>query len=148
MSYNKILLIGNLGKDPDVKEFQNGKVVSFTLATTDRAYTRQDGVQVSESTQWHNCIAFGKTADFVANYIRKGNKVFVEGKVRYRSYQDQSGATKWVTEIIVDKLDNLSPKTEQQGYQQPYQPAPQQQFAPPAQPQNNPPFPDDYSWGN
>lgn len=125
MSYNRIILLGNVGKDPEVREFDGGKVVSFTLATTERAYTNKNGVQVPESTQWHNCVCFGKTADFVAGYIRKGSKVFVEGKIRYRSYQDQSGATKWVTEIVVDRLDNLTPKTDNQpqgGYPQPPQP--------------------------
>ena len=122
MSYNKILLLGNVGKDPEVRDINGGKVVSFTLATTDRAYTKQNGTQVPEHTDWHNCTCFGKTADFVANYIRKGSKVFVEGKIRYRSYQDQSGATKWVTEIIVDRLDNLTPRADNQqgGYQQQY----------------------------
>lgn len=123
MSYNKILLLGNVGKDPEVREFDGGKVVSFTLATTDRAYTNKNGVQVPESTQWHNCVCFGKTADFVAGYIRKGSKVFVEGKIRYRSYQDQSGATKYVTEVVVDRLDNLTPKSDnQQVNQQQQQP--------------------------
>ena len=121
MSYNQIILIGNLGKDPEIREFDGGKVASFTLATTERAYTKQNGTQVPERTDWHNCICFGKIADFVAGYIRKGSKVFVEGKVRYRSYQDQSGATKWVTEIIVDRLDNLTPKSDNQqvGFQPP-----------------------------
>lgn len=138
MSYNKVILLGNLGKDPEVREFDGGKVASFTLATTDRAYTNKNGVQVPEATQWHNCVCFGKTADFVAGYIRKGSKVHVDGKIRYRSYQDQSGATKWVTEIVVDKLDNLSPKSDNQqgGYQQPPQPQgygrdPLQDFAAP-----------------
>lgn len=134
MSYNKVILLGNLGKDPEIREFDGGKVASFTLATTDRAYTNKNGVQIPESTQWHNCVCFGKTADFVAGYIRKGNKVFVEGKIRYRSYQDQSGATKWVTEIVVDRLDNLTPKSDSQQGQQGYAPAPQrdplQDFAP------------------
>lgn len=147
MSYNRTILLGNVGKDPEVREFDGGKVVSFTLATTDRAYTKQNGTQVPEHTDWHNCTCFGKTADFVAGYIRKGSKVFVEGKIRYRSYQDQSGATKWVTEIIVDRLDNLTPKADNQGqqqggYQQPPQPQgygrdPLQDFAAP------PPTPDD-----
>lgn len=125
MSYNKILLLGNVGKDPEVREFDGGKVVSFTLATTERAYTKQNGTQVPEHTDWHNCTCFGKTADFVAGYIRKGSKVFVEGRIRYRSYQDQSGATKWVTEIIVDRLDNLTPKADNQQGGYPQQPQPQ-----------------------
>ena len=63
MSYNKILLLGNVGKDPEVREFDGGKVVSFTLATTERAYTKQNGTQVPEHTDWHNCTCFGKTAE-------------------------------------------------------------------------------------
>lgn len=114
MSVNRVFLIGNLGKDPEVRTFENGKVVSFTLATTDKAYTNKQGQQVPESTQWHNCVCFGHTADFVEQYIRKGNKVYLEGKLRYRSYQDQSGATKWVTEVVIDKLDNLTPKSDTQ----------------------------------
>ena len=147
MSYNKILLLGNVGKDPEVRDLNGGKVVSFTLATTERAYTKQNGTQVPEHTDWHNCTCFGKTADFVANYIRKGSKVFVEGKIRYRSYQDQSGATKWVTEIIVDRLDNLTPRADNQqgGYPQPQYPSqpngygrdPLQDFAAPPPPTAN-----------
>lgn len=155
MSYNKILLLGNVGKDPEVRDLNGGKVVSFTLATTERAYTKQNGTQVPEHTDWHNCTCFGKTADFVANYIRKGSKVFVEGKIRYRSYQDQSGATKWVTEIVVDRLDNLTPKPEGQqgGYpqQQGYGRDPLQDFAAPPPtagdiPVFNQPKQDDIPW--
>ena len=68
MSVNKIILLGNLGKDPEVREFENGKIVSFTLATTDKAYTNKQGQQVPEKTEWHNCVCFGHTADFVANF--------------------------------------------------------------------------------
>lgn len=138
MSYNRIILLGNVGKDPEIREFDGGKIVTFSLATTERGYTKQNGTQVPEHTDWHNCTCFGKTADFVANYIRKGSKVFVEGKIRYRSYQDQSGATKYVTEVVVDRLDNLTPKTDNQqqgGYPQAQQPQgygrdPLQDFAP------------------
>lgn len=129
MSVNKVLLLGNLGKDPETREFENGKIVTFTLATTDKAYTNKQGQQVAEKTEWHNCVCFGHTADFVSSYIRKGNKVYIEGKIRYRSYQDQSGTTKWVTEIVVDRLDNLTPKSDtQQPAQAPQPMSVQQQY--------------------
>ena len=138
MSYNRIILLGNVGKDPEVREFENGKLASFTLATSEKGYTNKNGVQVPESTQWHNCVCFGKTADFVANYIRKGHKLLVEGKVRYRSYE-QNGATKWITEIVVDHIDNATPKSDNQGYQQ--QGGYQQPPMPQAQPQGFAPAP-------
>lgn len=119
MSVNKIILIGNCGKDPEVREFDNGKMATFTLATSEKGYTRQNGTQVPDHTDWHNCVCFGRNADFVAGYIRKGAKLYVEGKVRYRSYTDKNNAERWVTEIVIDRIDNLSPKPQQQGYQQP-----------------------------
>ena len=138
MSYNKVLLLGHVGKDPEVREFDGGKLVTFTLATTERGYTKQNGTQVPEHTDWHNCTCFNKNTDFIAGYIRKGSRVLIEGRIRYRSYQDQSGATKWVTEIIVDRIDNLTPKSDDQqgGYQQPpaqqgYSRDPLQDFAAP-----------------
>lgn len=143
MSVNRVFLIGNLGKDPETKEFENGKIVTFTLATTDKAYTNKQGQQVAEKTEWHNCVCFGHTADFVSSYIRKGNKVYIEGKIRYRSYQDQSGTTKWVTEIVVDRLDNLTPKSDtQQPAQAPQPMSVQQQYETVygQQPSNDPPF--------
>ena len=144
MSVNKVILLGNLGKDPETREFENGKIVSFTLATTDKAYTNKQGQQVPEKTEWHNCVCFGHTADFVANYIRKGNKVYIEGKIRYRKYTASDNTEKWITEIMVDRLDNLTPKSDSQ---QP-NPAPQpmsvqQQYETvygPTAPSNDPPF--------
>lgn len=135
MSVNKIILIGNCGKDPEVREFDNGKMATFTLATSEKGYTRQNGTQVPDHTDWHNCVCFGRNADFVAGYIRKGAKLYIEGKVRYRSYTDKNNAERWVTEIVVDRLDNLSPKPQQQGYPQTPQPQgygrdPLQDFAP------------------
>lgn len=119
MSVNKIFIIGNLGADPTVRELQNGEIVSFRVATSERGYTNSAGVQIPERVDWHSCVAFGKTAQYVKNYIRKGNTVYIEGKVRYNKWTDNSGVEKWSTEIVIDRIDNLSPKPQQQGYQQP-----------------------------
>ena len=88
-SLNKIELIGNLGKKPDVKTLDNGaKVAMFTLATTEPAYTTQQGKQVSAKTEWHNIIAWGGMATIAERFLAKGQQVYVEGKMRYRNYED------------------------------------------------------------
>ena len=140
MSVNKIFIIGNLGADPTVRELQNGEIVSFRVATSERGYTNSAGVQVPERVDWHSCVAFGKTAQYVKNYVRKGMTVYIEGKVRYNKWTDNSGAEKWSTEIVVDRLDNLTPKSDNQqgGYQQPPMPQAQPQgFAPAPPPSAN-----------
>lgn len=111
MSVNKVILIGNVGKDPEVRYFDSGNAVAnVSLATTDRAYTLQNGTQVPERTEWHNLVFRGKTAQTVETYVHKGDKLFVEGKLRTRSYTDKNGATRYVTEIMVDTMEMLTPK--------------------------------------
>lgn len=123
MSVNKILLLGNLGSDPDVREVNGGKIAKFRLATTDRAYTNKQGVQVPEQTQWHSCIAFGKQADIISQFIHKGTKLFVEGKMKYGKYTDNQGIERWTADVIIDNFEILTPKSDNQGQQQNY-PAP------------------------
>lgn len=102
MSLNKVLLIGNVGKDPDVRHLENGvSVASFSLATSEK--TRDKG----EITEWHNIVAWRQQADFAANYIRKGAQLFVEGRIRSRSWDDQSGVKHYTTEIVADSLQLL-----------------------------------------
>lgn len=123
MSVNKIILIGNCGSDPDVREVNGGKIAKFRLATTDRAYTNKQGVQVPEQTQWHSCIAFGKQADIISQFIHKGTKLFVDGKMKYGKYTDNQGVERWTADVIIDNFEILTPKTDnQQGYQQPQYP--------------------------
>lgn len=109
MSVNKVILIGNVGKDPDVKYFDNGNAVAnFTLATTERGYSTSSGVQVPDRTEWHNVVCWRGLAKIAEQYVRKGTMLYIEGKIRTRSYDDTSGVKRYVTEIYVDNLELLS----------------------------------------
>lgn len=110
MSINKAILVGNVGNDPKTQTYSNGNVAQFSLATTERGYTLQNGTQVPDRTEWHNCIAWGKTADVIARYVHKGSKLYIEGKIKTRSYDDNQGRKCYVTEIHVDVLELLDPK--------------------------------------
>ena len=111
MSVNKVILLGNVGQDPRVKYFDAGSAVAtFSLATTERGYTLQNGTQIPDRTEWHNIVASNRWAEIVDKYVHKGDKLYVEGKIRTRSYTDQSGATRYVTEIYVDYMEMLTPK--------------------------------------
>lgn len=106
-SVNKVILIGNIGKDPDIRHFEEGRAVAtFPLATTE-SYTSKNG-EKKEQTEWHN-IAIWRTGlvGIVEKYLRKGNKVYLEGKLRTRSWEDQQKNTRYITEIIVDNLTLL-----------------------------------------
>ena len=81
---NKVILVGNLGKEPELKDVNGSKLAMFTVATNE-TYKRKDGEKVTE-TEWHNCQAWGKTAEVVGSYLNKGDKVYCEGKIRTRSY--------------------------------------------------------------
>ena len=111
MSVNKVILIGNVGRDPEVRYLDSGiAVASLPLATTDRAYTLANGTQVPERTEWHNLVLWCGLAETAEKYVHKGDKLYVEGKIRTRSYDDQTGAKRYVTEIFVDSMEMLSPR--------------------------------------
>jgi len=111
MSVNKVILLGNVGKDPDVRSLDNGiKVTSFPLATTERAYTLKNGTQVPEQTEWHNLVLWIGLAEIAEKYVKKGDKLYIEGKIKSRSFQDNNGVTRYVTEIMVNQLEMLSTK--------------------------------------
>jgi len=96
---NKVILVGNLGKDPEVRHLEGDKkVAKFTLATTE-AYRDKNGQRV-ENTEWHNVEFWGPVTDVIEKYLKKGSQVYVEGKLRTRSYEDKEGVKKYVTEII------------------------------------------------
>lgn len=130
MSVNKVILLGNVGKDPEVRYLDTGiAVASFSLATSDRAYTLANGTQVPEKTEWHNLVLWRGLAETAEKYIHKGDKLYVEGKIRTRSYDDQAGVKRYVTEIFVDNMEMLTPKATGQATGA-YSPAPQ--AAPPS----------------
>lgn len=143
MSLNKVMLIGNVGKDPEVRYLEsnpqnagaNPKVATFPLATSERYRDRSGDVR--ENTEWHNIVAWRNNADVAEKYIRKGTQVYIEGRLRTRQWQDQTGNKRYTTEIVVDTLQLLGKRPDdapqQGGYAQPaggY--APQQQAAAPA----------------
>lgn len=145
MSLNKALLIGFVGQDPEVRYVgaagsQNSKVAQFRLATTER-YKDRDG-NVKENTEWHNIVAWRGLADLAEKYIVKGTQLYIEGKLKLRSWEDQNGVTRYQTDIVADKIDLLArPKDAavegaRQMNQQPRpQQTPQSQAPQPQQPQ-------------
>ncbi len=108
---NKVMLIGNVGKDPEVHYYEaDTAVAQVSLATTERGYTLQNGTKVPDRTDWHTVVFWKSLAKTVEKYVHKGDKLFVEGKVRYRSYDDKQGKRQYVTEIWADSLEMLTPK--------------------------------------
>ena len=106
MSLNRVFLIGNVGQDPDVKSLDaDRKVASISVATTKR-YTDRSGDR-KEQTEWYRVVVYGKTADFVEKYVKKGSQVFVEGELRTRSYTDKSGTDRQITEVIAEQVQNI-----------------------------------------
>jgi len=106
---NSVRLIGNLGANPEIKELNSGrKLAKASLATSDK-YKDADGNQVTQ-TQWHNLVAWGKTADFFEKFLEKGNEVAVEGKIINRSYSDKDGSKKYISEINVNEILMLGSK--------------------------------------
>lgn len=133
MSVNKVILLGNVGRDPEVRYLDTGvAVATFPLATSDRAYTLSNGTQVPERTEWHNLVLWRGLAETAEKYVHKGDKLYVEGKIRTRSYDDQTGAKRYVTEIFVDSMEMLTPKAAPapQSTSQPQQPVRQQPATP------------------
>lgn len=131
MSLNKAQLIGNVGKDPDVRYLDSGvAVATFPLATTDRAYTLPNGTQVPERTEWHNIVLWRGLAETAEKYVHKGDKLYIEGKIRSRSYDDQNGVKRYVVEIFADNMEMLTPRSAQPAPAQPAQSAAPQQSTP------------------
>lgn len=131
MSVNKVILIGNAGRDPEVRYLDNGvAVATLTLATSERGYTLQNGTQVPERTEWHNIVLWRGLAEVAEKYVHKGDKLYIEGKLRTRSYDDQNGVKRYVVEIFADNMEMLSAPRQGVGA-----PAQQPQPAPASAPQ-------------
>ena len=126
MSVNKVILIGNVGKDPDVRYLDSGvAVATFSLATTERGYTLQNGTQVPDRTEWHNIVLWRGLAQTAEKYVHKGDKLYIEGKIRSRSYDDQNGVKRSIVEIFADNMQMLTPR----GASQPQMASPAPQAA-------------------
>lgn len=148
---NKVILVGNVGNDPDVRFTPAGSAVAnLTIATSEKWMDKQSG-QPREKTEWHRIVIFGKTAEIVQQYVRKGSKLYIEGKLQTRKWQDNSGQDRYTTEIVVDGFngqmqildspDNSGAQNTHNAPQNPSMPshAPQQRPAnhPAQQPQPN-----------
>ena len=129
MAVNKVILLGNVGSDPEIRESNGGKFATFRLATTDKGYTKRDGTQVHERTEWHNIVANSNIVGVIENYVRKGAKLYIEGKLRTRKYTARDNTERTVTEIYIDNLELLGGKPQEQNTnQQRYQNASQQNW--------------------
>ena len=108
---NKVILIGNLGKDPEVRHLDTGvAVANFSLATTE-TYTNKKGERVNQ-TEWHNVVLWRGLADIAEKYLKKGSSVYIEGKIHNRRWEDSEGNTKYATDIIADKMTMLGSKSD------------------------------------
>ena len=113
MSVNKVILIGNVGKDPEVRYLDNNvAVANFPLATTERGYTTRAGVQVPDRTEWHNIVLWRGLAETAEKYVRKGTQLYIEGRIRTRNYE-VDGATRYITEIYADNMQLLGRRSDQ-----------------------------------
>ncbi len=112
MSINKVILVGNTGKDPEVRYLDKDvAVANFTFATTEKGYTAQNGTQVPERTEWHNIVAWRGLAKLAENYIRKGSQLYIEGKIQTRAWEKE-GIKRYTTEIYADTIQLLGKKPE------------------------------------
>ncbi|WP_271270519.1 single-stranded DNA-binding protein [Aliamphritea hakodatensis] len=148
---NKVILIGNLGNDPDTKYMPSGNAVTnITVATSESWKDKQTGQQ-QERTEWHRVVFFNRLAEIAGEYLRKGSKIYLEGSLRTRKWQDQSGQDRYTTEIVASEMQMLDGRNDkgggqqqyqQGGYQQQYQQqAPQQQYQQPPRQQAPAPQP-------
>lgn len=114
MSVNKVILLGNVCEDPRIKVFNNGgKVAQFTLATNRRVYKAKDGREIPEKAEFHNLVvSVSGLADVAEKYVKRGNKLYVEGELRNRTYEDRDRVKRFITEIVVHSFELLTPKAE------------------------------------
>ncbi len=119
---NKVILIGNLGADPEMRYTPSGTAVATLRLATSRKWKDKEG-NPQEETEWHRVIVWAQSAEFCSNYLSKGSKVYVEGRLQTRKWQDQSGNDKYTTEIIANTVQNLTPRGSEGGggggYQEP-----------------------------
>lgn len=108
MSVNKVILVGNVGRKPEIRYVENRPIASFSLATNEPARRLPDGREIPQRTEWHEIVMWDAAAETAERYIDRGTKLYVEGKLRTRQWQDRNAITRRVTEILVDNFDILS----------------------------------------
>ena len=111
MSVNKVILLGYTGKDPDFKEFDNGGcIATLSLATTKKGFKTKEGKEIPDKTEWHNIVLQNGWAKLANKYVKKGDRLYIEGELRTRNYDDSQGVKRYVTEIFVTFMEMLTPK--------------------------------------
>lgn len=133
MSINKVILLGNCGKQPEVRESNGSKFATFSLATSEKGYTTKDGRQIPDRTEWHNIVANGRVVEVIERYVAQGTKLYIEGKLRTRKYTDRNNVERYTTEVMLDVLELLGGKPQQEPAAAPSQ-------APYSAPSNNAPW--------
>lgn len=127
-SVNKAILIGSLGRDPEVRFMPNGEAVcNFSIATSENWKDKQG--QKQEKTEWHNIVMYRKLAEIAGEYLKKGSSVYIEGRIQTRKWQDKEGNDRYSTEIIADQMQMLGKKDSESVSQQPKTARPNEQFA-------------------
>lgn len=145
-SINQATVVGFLGEEPKVSTTQAGrKVASFSVATTENGYTAQNGTQYPDKTEWHNVVIWGKLAEVAEKYLHKGSSVYIQGKMRTRSYEDKNQIKRYMTEIECEVMQMLDRRdsaqgTQNNGYSQVGYQAPAQNPFPPQQKNDDLPF--------
>jgi single-strand DNA-binding protein len=126
---NKVILIGNLGADPELRYTPSGMAVATLRVATSRTWKDKDG-QKQDETEWHRVIVWDKSAEFCGNYLSKGSKVYIEGRLQTRKWKDQAGVDRYTTEIVAATVQNLTPRASDGGagggFEQP--PMPQEPY--------------------
>ena len=107
---NKVTLVGNVGNDPEVKTVGNGKVATFSIATTEKGYKSKSGVDIPDRTEWHRIVVWGPTVAVVEDYVRKGMQLYIEGKLTHRDYVTKDGEKRYITDIRCVELKMLGRK--------------------------------------
>ena len=119
---NKVILVGNLGKDPEVRHLENGTAVANFPIATSESYKDKEGNRVDQ-TEWHNVVVWRKLAEIAESYLKKGSQIYLEGKLRTRSWEDQQGNKKYTTGVVADTFTMLGKKEGVQNSQNPFTPA-------------------------
>lgn len=112
MAVNKVILLGNVGKDPQIRDGNGLKFATFSLATTYKSYTKRDGTVMPERTEWHSIVANGNIVQVIERYVKAGTKLYIEGKLRTRKYTARDNTERQVTEVYVDSMELLGSKQE------------------------------------
>ena len=138
-SLNKVMLIGNVGSDPEIRATGSGARVAKLSVATNRSFQDRSGQQ-QERTEWHRLTVFGKLADIVEQYVKKGDRIYVEGRIEYSQTQDDQGGTRYWTDIVVQEMVMLGATGEGGGGYQRHEPVEQPAPTPVSQPEDDLPF--------